>query len=250
MGDDKCKMMNDFIINNLSYIELAASLFGLVYVVFEVLQKNFMWYLWVLTSITFGIVYYYSHIYAYMGLQIYYVAMGIYGIYSWRRAKALAKRAAAQLSTQPSTQLSTQPASNGGAAHKLSEISNSGAATQPGELGSEDADILVVRKMSREVAILSTLFSIIVFFILTYILKCTEDPNPWLDSFCSVISMLATFWLSRQYLQNWYLWIVCNVASTILSLSVEQYYAALLYFIMIGMAVWGLWHWNKNGVKC
>lgn len=220
MGDDKCKMMNDFIINNLSYIELAASLFGLVYVVFEVLQKNFMWYLWVLTSITFGIVYYYSHIYAYMGLQIYYVAMGIYGIYSWRRAKALAKRAAAQ------------------------------PATQPGELSSEDADILVVRRMSREVAILSTLFSIIVFFILTYILKCTEDPNPWLDSFCSVISMLATFWLSRQYLQNWYLWILCNVASTILSLSVAQYYAALLYFIMIGMAVWGLWHWNKNGVKC
>ena len=218
--DDKCKMMNDFIINNLSYIELAASLFGLVYVVFEVLQKNFMWYLWVLTSITFGIVYYYSHIYAYMGLQIYYVAMGIYGIYSWRRAKALAKRAAAQ------------------------------PATQPGELRSEDADILVVRRMSREVAILSTLFSIIVFFILTYILKCTEDPNPWLDSFCSVISMLATFWLSRQYLQNWYLWIVCNVASTILSLSVAQYYAALLYFIMIGMAIWGLWHWNKNGVKC
>lgn len=213
-------MMNDFIINNLSYIELAASLFGLVYVVFEVLQKNFMWYLWVLTSITFGIVYYYSHIYAYMGLQIYYVAMGIYGIYSWRRAKALAKRAAAQ------------------------------PATQPGEPRSEDADILVVRKMSREVAILSTLFSIIVFFILTYILKCTEDPNPWLDSFCSVISMLATFWLSRQYLQNWYLWIVCNVASTILSLSVEQYYAALLYFVMIGMAIWGLWHWNKNGVKC
>ena len=213
-------MMNDFIINNLSYIELAASLFGLVYVVFEVLQKNFMWYLWVLTSITFGIVYYYSHIYAYMGLQIYYVAMGIYGIYSWRRAKALAKRAAAQ------------------------------PATQPGELGSEDADILVVRRMSREVAILSTLFSIIVFFILTYILKCTEDPNPWLDSFCSVISMLATFWLSRQYLQNWYLWIVCNVASTILSLSVAQYYAALLYFVMIGMAIWGLWHWNKNGVKC
>ena len=212
--------MNDFIINNLSYIELAASLFGLVYVVFEVLQKNFMWYLWVLTSITFGIVYYYSHIYAYMGLQIYYVAMGIYGIYSWRRAKALAKRAAAQ------------------------------PATQPGEPRSEDADILVVRRMSREVAILSTLFSIIVFFILTYILKCTEDPNPWLDSFCSVISMLATFWLSRQYLQNWYLWIVCNVASTILSLSVAQYYAALLYFIMIGMAIWGLWHWNKNGVKC
>ena len=238
--------MNDFIINNLSYIELAASLFGLVYVVFEVLQKNFMWYLWVLTSITFGIVYYYSHIYAYMGLQIYYVAMGIYGIYSWRRAKALAKRAA----PQPAAQLAAQPAIGAGAPGNSCELRNSSAATQPGELRSEDADILVVRKMSREVAILSTLFSIIVFFILTYILKCTEDPNPWLDSFCSVISMLATFWLSRQYLQNWYLWIVCNVASTILSLSVEQYYAALLYFVMIGMAIWGLWHWNKNGVKC
>ena len=243
-------MMNDFIINNLSYIELAASLFGLVYVVFEVLQKNFMWYLWVLTSITFGIVYYYSHIYAYMGLQIYYVAMGIYGIYSWRRAKALAKRAAAQPVTQSASQSAAQPAIGAGAPGNSCELRNSSAATQLGEPRSEDADILVVRRMSREVAILSTLFAIIVFFILTYILKCTEDPNPWLDSFCSVISMLATFWLSRQYLQNWYLWIVCNVASTILSLSVEQYYAALLYFVMIGMAIWGLWHWNKNGVKC
>ena len=243
-------MMNDFIINNLSYIELAASLFGLVYVVFEVLQKNFMWYLWVLTSITFGIVYYYSHIYAYMGLQIYYVAMGIYGIYSWRRAKALAKRAAAQLVAQSPSQPAAQPAIGAGAPGNSCELRNSSAVTQLGEPRSEDADILVVRRMSREVAILSTLFAIIVFFILTYILKCTEDPNPWLDSFCSVISMLATFWLSRQYLQNWYLWIVCNVASTILSLSVEQYYAALLYFVMIGMAIWGLWHWNKNGVKC
>lgn len=243
-------MMNDFIINNLSYIELAASLFGLVYVVFEVLQKNFMWYLWVLTSITFGIVYYYSHIYAYMGLQIYYVAMGIYGIYSWRRAKALAKRSAAQPATQSASQSAAQPAIGAGAPGNSCELRNSSAATQLGEPRSEDADILVVRRMSREVAILSTLFAIIVFFILTYILKCTEDPNPWLDSFCSVISMLATFWLSRQYLQNWYLWIVCNVASTILSLSVEQYYAALLYFVMIGMAIWGLWHWNKNGVKC
>ena len=124
--------MNDFIINNLSYIELAASLFGLVYVVFEVLQKNFMWYLWVLTSITFGIVYYYSHIYAYMGLQIYYVAMGIYGIYSWRRAKALAKRAAAQPATQP--------AIGAGAPGNSCELRNSGAATQPGETRSEDAD--------------------------------------------------------------------------------------------------------------
>ena len=242
--------MSDFIINNLSYIELAASLFGLVYVVFEVLQKNFMWYLWVLTSITFGIVYYYSHIYAYMGLQIYYVAMGIYGIYSWRRAKALAKRSAAQPATQSASQSAAQPAIGAGAPGNSCELRNSSAATQLGEPRSEDADILVVRRMSREVAILSTLFAIIVFFILTYILKCTEDPNPWLDSFCSVISMLATFWLSRQYLQNWYLWIVCNVASTILSLSVEQYYAALLYFVMIGMAIWGLWHWNKNGVKC
>ena len=242
--------MNDFIINNLSYIELAASLFGLVYVVFEVLQKNFMWYLWVLTSITFGIVYYYSHIYAYMGLQIYYVAMGIYGIYSWRRSKALAKRAAAQPATQSASQSAAQPAIGAGAPGNSCELRNSSAATQLGEPRSEDADILVVRRMSMEVAILSTLFAIIVFFILTYILKCTEDPNPWLDSFCSVISMLATFWLSRQYLQNWYLWILCNVASTMLSLSVAQYYAALLYFIMIGMAIWGLWHWNKNGVKC
>lgn len=226
--------MNDFIIANLSFIEMAATLFGLVYVVFEVLQKSFMWYLWVLTSITFGIVYYYSSVYAYMGLQIYYIVMGIYGIYSWRRAKAEAKRAAAANSPSGKSSISSAASCNGSTAEADS-------------IGSKD--ILVVRRMSRTTALCSCALSIIVFFLLAYVLERTEDPNPWLDSFCSVISMLATFWLSRQYLHNWYLWIVCNIASTILSISIGQYYAALLYFVMIGMAIWGLLHWKKNGVE-
>ena len=226
--------MNDFIIANLSFIEMAATLFGLVYVVFEVLQKSFMWYLWVLTSITFGIVYYYSSVYAYMGLQIYYIVMGIYGIYSWRRAKAEAKRAAAANSPSGKNSISSAGSCNGSTADADS-------------IGSKD--ILVVRRMDRATALCSCALSIIVFFLLAYVLERTEDPNPWLDSFCSVISMLATFWLSRQYLHNWYLWIVCNIASTILSISIGQYYAALLYFVMIGMAIWGLLHWKKNGVE-
>ena len=61
---------------------------GIAYVVLEILQKNAMWWLGILTgaacAFSFGV----QHVWASMGLNLYYVAMSVWGLYQWKKAGA------------------------------------------------------------------------------------------------------------------------------------------------------------------
>ena len=70
----------------IQFIEVFALVTGIAYVVLEILQKNAMWVLGVLTgaacAFSFGI----QRIWASTGLNIYYVIMSVVGYIQWRRA--------------------------------------------------------------------------------------------------------------------------------------------------------------------
>jgi nicotinamide mononucleotide transporter len=66
-----------------NYIELSGAILGLVYVFFSVRQKVMTWPAGIATSIVYAYVFFTSRFYAGMGLQIYYVAISVYGWYYW-----------------------------------------------------------------------------------------------------------------------------------------------------------------------
>lgn len=70
----------------IQYIEVFALVTGLIYVILEIMQKNFMWVVGILTgaacALSFGV----QHVWASMGLNIYYVVMSVIGLYQWRKA--------------------------------------------------------------------------------------------------------------------------------------------------------------------
>ncbi len=67
-------------------IEFFALVTGIAYVVLEILQKNAMWVLGILTgsacAFSFGV----QHVWASMGLNLYYVVMSVVGLVQWRKA--------------------------------------------------------------------------------------------------------------------------------------------------------------------
>ncbi len=67
-------------------IEIFALVTGIAYVVLEIMQKNAMWVLGILTgsacAFSFGV----QHVWASMGLNLYYVAMSVVGLVQWRKA--------------------------------------------------------------------------------------------------------------------------------------------------------------------
>jgi len=59
---------------------------GVVYLVLEILQKNSMWVVGILTSAACAFEFAVTHVWASMGLNLYYVVMSVIGFIQWRKA--------------------------------------------------------------------------------------------------------------------------------------------------------------------
>jgi len=71
-----------------NYIELLGAILGFAYVFFSIRQNILTWPVGLLTSALYIWVFFDSKLYADMGLQMYYVAISIYGWYEWLRGKS------------------------------------------------------------------------------------------------------------------------------------------------------------------
>jgi nicotinamide mononucleotide transporter len=67
-------------------IEIFALVTGVVYLVLEILQKNSMWVVGILTSTACAFEFAITHVWASMGLNLYYVVVSVMGFIQWRKA--------------------------------------------------------------------------------------------------------------------------------------------------------------------
>ena len=66
-------------------IEIFAAVTGVLYVLLEILQKNAMWVIGILTGAACAFSFAVQHVWASMGLNIYYLAVSVIGLYKWRK---------------------------------------------------------------------------------------------------------------------------------------------------------------------
>jgi len=66
-------------------VELLGALLGILYIFFSIRQHILTWPTGLLTSLLYTFVFFQSGFYADMGLQVYYVAISLYGWYYWSR---------------------------------------------------------------------------------------------------------------------------------------------------------------------
>ena len=67
-------------------IEIFAAVTGVLYVILEILQKNAMWWVGILTGAACAFSFAVQHVWASMGLNLYYVGMSVVGLIQWRKA--------------------------------------------------------------------------------------------------------------------------------------------------------------------
>ena len=187
--------------NWMEAIEVFALVTGVVYLVLEILQKNAMWVVGILTGTACAISFAYQQVWASMALNIYYVAMSVVGLVQWRKAGGKVEQGAIHLGT-----------------------------------------------LSRKTALLSAALFVVGSVVAIQVLRAAGDSVPQLDGIATVLSVIATWWLAQSYLQQWLLWIVADILTTVLCLMTGQYWMALLYAAYVLSAVYGYFHWKKNGV--
>lgn len=74
----------------------------------------------------------------------------------------------------------------------------------------------------------------------------TDSDVPYIDAFCTAMSFVAQFLMTRKILQNWLLWIVVDLCYIPLYLHKNLLLTAVLYFAFTLVAWKGYQDWKKT----
>ena len=109
-------------------------------------------------------------------------------------------------------------------------------------------DKIHLTRLSGRVALISLICLIVLVPVLYKVLVWLGDSSSVLDAIALVMSIIATIWLVKSYLQQWLVWIAADIISTSMCLSQGMYWMAALYAFYALSAIYGYFHWKKNGV--
>ena len=181
-------------------MEVFSLITGILYLLLEIRQKNAMWIVGILTAGAAVVVFAREQLYASMCLNIYYVIISFWGLYTWSRD---ARKVAPE------------------------EI----------HLG----------KLTLRTILLSVLLLAGGTAGFIWLLRTLGDPMSGLDAFVTILSAIATWWLTRSIPQQWILWIIADALGSWLCWRTGIPWMALLYLAYCLGAVYGLYHWLKGG---
>ena len=192
----------------MDFMEIFTLVTGVIYIILEIRQKNFMWVVGIMTSVAAMWVFFRQGLYASFGLNTYYLITAFIGLWQWGRDRK---------------ELDSSGTSAAGDSIHLNRLT-------PGTIG------------------ISVLISIAGIFVLSWLMQMLENPMSFLDAAVAVLSAVATWWLVRSYLQQWWLWIIADAMSAVLCASQGMWWMTALYAAYAMSAVYGYVHWKKKGV--
>ena len=211
-------------------MEIFTLVTGVIYIILEIRQKNFMWVIGVLTSVAAMWVFFRQGLYASFALNTYYLVTAFIGLWQWSRDK---KKLEGELA-------SASVASASAAA--------SGVEVQP------EGDRIHLNRLTTKTVAVSAVVMVLGTFGLVELMQwlhsagiLQENPMSYLDSAATALSAIATRWLVRSYIQQWWLWIAADLMSTILCASQGMWWMTALYAAYTLSAVYGWAHWKRNG---
>ena len=188
-------------------MEIFTLVTGVIYIILEIRQKNLMWVVGILTSVAAMWVFFRQGLYASFGLNTYYLVTSVVGLWQWRK--------------------------------DMGKVSADPDAPEDG--------FIRLKRLSLKTLVLSVLAVVAGTVALAYLMELLENPMSYLDSAVAVLSAVATWWLVRCYIQQWWLWIAADTVSTILCASQGLWWMAVLYAAYSISAVIGYIHWKKHG---
>lgn len=191
-----------------SFMEIFTLVTGVIYIILEIRQKNFMWVVGILTSVAAMWVFFRQGLYASFALNAYYLVTSFIGLWQWGRAKMMLKQ--------------TDDA--------------------PGQ-----GDDIHLNRLTLKTIAVSALVVVAGTFVLSEVMAVLENPMSVMDASVAVLSAVATWWLVRSYLEQWWLWIIADALSTIMCATQGLWWMTALYAAYSLSAVYGYIHWKRNG---
>ena len=89
--------------------------------------------------------------------------------------------------------------------------------------------------------------SVLMTFLLGWFLdNYTDTDVPYTDGFCTAVSFIAQFLMTRKVLQNWALWIIVDICYVPLYIYKGLMLTAVLYVLFLALALMGYQQWRRS----
>lgn len=188
------------------WMELAGTLFALVYLYLSVKENIWLWVTGFLTSFFYLVVFFQERLYADMGLQGYYLVISVYGWFAWKWGREKS-------------------------GHKKMPIRRTSA--------------LLALKLIIVTALVYLLV-VFVLLKLPEMINIPSSDLPYLDAFTTTGGIVATWMLARKIIEHWLVWVVVDLVSSGMYLYKGLEVTVLLYVVYTLVAIVGFREWWKK----
>lgn len=91
-----------------------------------------------------------------------------------------------------------------------------------------------------------TLISVALFALIAFILiRYTNSPVPYGDSFTTALSIVGMWLLAQKYIEQWWFWLIVNVVSCGLYAWKDLTTTALLFAVYSVISLFGYFKWRR-----
>ncbi|MDD4820528.1 MAG: nicotinamide riboside transporter PnuC [Flavobacteriales bacterium] len=110
----------------------------------------------------------------------------------------------------------------------------------------DDEDSLSITRLSHKGWSFTLVFTVINFAIFYFILsRYTDSTVPMLDAITTALAFAAMYLMARKKVENWAMWIACDVISVGLYIYKGYGVTALQYLVFLVLAVFAHFAWVK-----
>lgn len=118
----------------------------------------------------------------------------------------------------------------------------------------EEDHELKSKALNNKQRLILCLISIGIILVYAEVLKLLGGNVPIIDSTSTVLSVIAMILMVKQYLEQWYLWVIVNIVSIIMwviSLSEGSGDVAtlIMWILFLLNSLYGLWNWRKQNER-
>ena len=104
-----------------------------------------------------------------------------------------------------------------------------------------------VRPTSKSLWVKLIAIALLLYFvILIILLNFTDSDVPYMDSFTTALSIIATWMLAKKYIEQWLIWIFVDILSAGLYIYKELWATVVLFTVYTFMAYLGYIEWKKD----
>lgn len=110
-----------------------------------------------------------------------------------------------------------------------------------------EGSTIPLHKLGWNTLNISIVISIVGVPALYFLLRWLNDPNPLLDSITTVLSVIGTWWLTRSYIVQWFVWITADVFAIWMNVNLGNKWFVLQFILCIVSSIIGLYMWHRRG---